>query len=126
MAGSSAATASRLAIHCVPFGFAGLGGHHVHLVVGQVAGDDRGQRRYVQDGGVRGVGLADPQDPQLVAFQVERVGGQQLRQHLLAGCRDLAGEQRYPFRPWPGSAAWAEDLGGGQAGGAGKAAGQPG
>jgi hypothetical protein len=57
-----------------PFGFTGLGGHHVHLVVGQVTGDGRGQRRDMQDGGVRGVGLADPEDPQLVAFQVERAG----------------------------------------------------
>lgn len=37
-----------------PFGFTGLGGHHVHLVVGQVPGDGRGQRRDMQDGGVRG------------------------------------------------------------------------
>ena len=71
----------------VPFGFTGLGGHHVHLVVGQVPGDDRGQRRDIQDGGFRGIGLADPDDQQLVALQVDRAARQQLRQHLLPGLR---------------------------------------
>lgn len=85
----------------LPFGCTGLGGHHVHLVAGQVPGDDRGQRRDIQDGGFRGVGLADPDDPQLVAFQVKRAGRQQLRQHPLSGLGDLAGEDasQYPARP---------------------------
>ena len=43
-----------------------------------------------------GVGLADPDDPQFVAFQVERAGRQQLRQHLFSGPGDLAGEERIP------------------------------
>jgi hypothetical protein len=38
------------------FGVIGLGGHHVHLVVGQIAGDGRCQRRDMQDGGLRGHG----------------------------------------------------------------------
>jgi hypothetical protein len=74
----------------------GLAGHHVHLVVRQVAGDNGGKRRDVQQGGVRGVGLADPDDPQLVAFQVDRVAGQELRHHLVRPRGDLAGEQRLP------------------------------
>jgi hypothetical protein len=46
----------------------------------------------MQDGELRGVGLTDPDDPQLVAFQVERTGRQQLRQHPFCGPGDLAGE----------------------------------
>jgi len=79
-----------------PLGFTGLGGHHVHLVVGKVPGDDRSQRRNKEDGGVRGVGPTDPDDPQLIAFQVDRVGGQDLRQHLRRAGRNLAGEDRLP------------------------------
>jgi hypothetical protein len=62
-----------------PFGFTGLGDHHVHSVVGQIPGDDGGQRRDIEDCGFRGIGLSDPDDPQLVAFQVDRVGRQELR-----------------------------------------------
>ncbi|MGW7005870.1 hypothetical protein ACWGCW_24450 [Streptomyces sp. NPDC054933] len=42
-----------------PFGFTGLGGHHVHPVVGQIPGDDRSQRWDIQDGGFRRIGLTD-------------------------------------------------------------------
>jgi hypothetical protein len=44
----------------------------------------------MQDGGLRGVGLADPDDPQLVAFQVERAAE-------AAGPVDLA---RFAEEPW--------------------------
>jgi hypothetical protein len=58
---------------------AGLGGHHMHLVVRQIPGDHGGKRRNMQDRGFGGVGLADPDDPQLVAFQVDGVVRQELR-----------------------------------------------
>ncbi len=108
-----------------PFGFTGLGGHHVHPVVGQIAGDDGGQRRDMQDGGVRGVGLADPDDPQLVALQVERAGRQELRQHLVSGAGDLAGEERFPVPGQGGVSRLGENLGCGQTCSSGEALDQP-
>ena len=61
-----------------PLGFTCLGGHQVHLVVGQIPGDDRGQRRNIEDSGFRGIRRTDPDDLQLVSFQIDRVAGEQL------------------------------------------------
>jgi hypothetical protein len=41
---------------------------------------------------VSGVGLADADNLQLIAFKVDRVGGQQFRQDLLCVGRNLPGK----------------------------------
>jgi hypothetical protein len=56
--------------------FAGFRSHHVDAVVCKVTGDSGVQRRTVKNGRVIGVGLADRDHLQLVAFKIDRVGRQ--------------------------------------------------
>lgn len=51
----------------------GLRGHHVHSVVDDVACDNRRCRRYVQDGRILGVTLADRDGPENLALDLERL-----------------------------------------------------
>jgi hypothetical protein len=50
------------------------------------------------------------------AFQVERVGRRQPRQHLVAGHWNLAGEERFPVSGHAWVSRLGEDLGRGEAG----------
>ena len=80
---------------CLTGGGVGLGGHHVDLVVDDVAGDDRADRGGVHDRGMFGVALADVDDLEFVPVEIERAIFKQARKHRTV--RDLAGKAAVPI-----------------------------